>query len=215
LIYDFPPLEAPIRQGDIFIQIPRIDFSPRQMVFVTDEGQQAAAWRDVADVQEPSTAIVAIRPVAAIVATQDCDTLRSPDITLCEIRRFQEVEKKSERTTAAKSWKDILTQHSRINQKWFYLPPDARIGFGEKMAVEFLVTIRIPREDLEDLRFLRRGRLNQIADEHFRERISEFFRRYPYDEWYALDGAEFEAYRQQYPDAAPFPWQEVKPTESV
>jgi len=55
---------------------------------------------------------------------------------------------------------------------------------------------------------LRLARLNQIAVEHFRERLSEYYRRYPYDEWYPLDKAEFEEYRRDKPEPTePFPWQ--------
>jgi hypothetical protein len=106
-----------------------------------------------------------------------------------------------------KKWKNIITQQARINQKWFYLPPDEKVGFAQKMGVDFLVTLRVPRVDLETLRSLRKGRLNAIADEHFRERIAEFFRRYPYDEWYPLNKEELQAYVEEYPDAKPFPWQ--------
>jgi hypothetical protein len=81
------------------------------------------------------------------------------------------------------------------------------------MAVDFLVTLRVPREDLESLRSLRRGRLNATADEHFRERIGEFFRRYPYDEWYALDEHEMAEYKKEYPDAEPFQWQQGASTQ--
>ncbi|MBM4082926.1 MAG: hypothetical protein FJ278_24680 [Planctomycetes bacterium] len=64
--------------------------------------------------------------------------------------------------------------------------------------MDFMVTIRVPLQDLAALRSLRKGRLNPIADEHFRERIAEFFRRYPYDEWYPLDQREFaeDGYRE-------------------
>ena len=143
-----------------------------------------------------------------IVATQDCDAYHSRDITLCEMREFRDVERKSKDTKAAKSWKSILTQHARINQKWFYQPPSDPLGFSNKMAFEFLVTLRVPREDLENLRSLRRGRLNPIADEHFRDRIrgilSPCIRT---DEWYALDKEEMAEYKKEYPDAAPFDWQ--------
>jgi len=75
--------------------------------------------------------------------------------------------------------------------------------------VDFMVTLRVPREGLEGLRSSsRKARLNAVASEHFRERIGEFFRRYPYDEWYALNAEEMEAYRMEYPDAIPFAWQE-------
>jgi antitoxin (DNA-binding transcriptional repressor) of toxin-antitoxin stability system len=167
-----------------------------------------ASWLEVAQKGEPVTIIVPVRPVAAIVATQDCDAIRGPDITLCEISNFRKVERKSKDTNSAKGWKNIITQHARINQKWFYLPPDQKIGFHDKMAVDFAVTLRVPRAELEELRDLRTGRLNPIADEHFRERIAEYFRRYPYDEWYPLDEEELKAYMQEYPEVAPFPWQQ-------
>jgi len=85
------------------------------------------------------------------------------------------------------------------NLKWFYLPPDPTIGFMDRMAVDFLSTLRVSRGDLENARHLRRGRLNTVADEHFRERLAEFFRRYPYNEWYAFNKQEFEAYRTGHP----------------
>ena len=208
MIYEFPDHTAPIRQGDIFVRLPRIDLSLEEILLVDEEGERIAKWEELADHSTPFNIIVPVRPVASIVATQDCDAIRSRDITLCEIREFRDVEKKSKDTQAAKKWTSILTQHARINQKWFYLPPNDQLGFSDKMAVDFLVTLRVPRVDLENLRSLRRGRLNAVADEHFRERIGEFFRRYPYDEWYALDKEEMAAYKREYPDAEAFSWQQ-------
>jgi len=207
MIYEFPDQTDPIRQGDIFIGLPRIEISLSSIVIVGENSERVAKWEELASQTDPINIIVPVRSVAAIVATQDCDAARSRDITLCEIREFRDVERKSKDTTSPKKWKNILTQHARINQKWFYLPPSEQLGFSDKMAVDFLVTIRVPREDLENLRSLRRGRLNKVADEHFRERIGEFFRRYPYDEWYALDEQEMEAYTKEYPEVQPFPWQ--------
>jgi len=63
------------------------------------------------------------------------------------------------------------------------------------------------------MRDLRRGRLNDMADEHFRERIADFFRRYPYDEWYALNQDELAVYQQEYPDTNPYPWQQIAAPE--
>ncbi|MEW6248030.1 MAG: hypothetical protein AB1555_15125 [Nitrospirota bacterium] len=207
MIYEYPDQNAPLRQGDIFVGIPRIELSLRSVVLAEADGEREARWEDVAGRSDPFNMIVPVRPVAAIIATQDCDTLHSRDITLCEIRKFRDVERKSKDTSAAKSWKNIITQQARINQKWFYLPPDDNIGFSEKMGVDFLVTLRVPRADLEALRSLRKGRLNAVADEHFRERIADFFRRYPYDEWYPLNKEELQTYLEEYPDAIPFPWQ--------
>lgn len=209
MIYEFPSTDLPIRQGDIFVSLPRVDISLRELPLLGADGEvRQANWREVADRNEPVTGIVGMRPVTAIVITQDCDSIRAPDITLCEIRSFRDVERKSAQTKAPKSWVGLLTQHARVNQKWFYLPPDQNIGFTEKMAVDFQVSLSVPREELEELRDFRRGRLNTVADEHFRERLSEFFRRYPYDEWYALDAEEFAVYKSEHPEAEPFEWQE-------
>jgi hypothetical protein len=194
MIYEFPEVTTPIRQGDIFVGLPRVEMSLRRVpVIGEDDREVVMTWQEIAKMGEPVTAVLAMRPVAAIVATQDCDTLHGRDITLCEIREFRDVERKSQETKAPKKWVDIITQHARINQKWFYLPPDEQMGFAQKMGVDFMVTLRVARADLEDLRALRKGRLNPIADEHFRERISEFFRRYPYDEWYPLSREELDA----------------------
>lgn len=209
MIYEFPDTSMRIRQGDIFMGLPRIDMSLKNVLIVSEVGERIANWAQIAEKGDPVNIIVPVRPVAAIVATQDCDAVRSRDITLCEIRSFRDVERKSKDTNSAKSWKNLITQHARINQKWFYLPPDDRVGFSEKMAVDFMVTLRVPRTELEELRDLRKGRLNQLAEEHFRERIGEFFRHYPYDEWYPLDQDELKAYLAEYPDAKPFPWQEA------
>jgi len=208
MIYDFPHITDPIKQGDIFSNLPRIDFSLKSLPILSDSGDfEEINWIEIAKRVELVTALFAVRPVTAIVATQDCDNLYGRDITLCEIREFRNVERKSKETTSPKSWVKIITQYARINQKWFYLPPDPRIGFKDKMAVDFMVTLRVPRADLEELRSLRVGRLNPVADEHFRERISEFFRRYPYDEWYPLSIEEFDEYKKEYPEVDPFPWQ--------
>ncbi len=209
MIYEYPEQSAPLRQGDIFLGLPRIDISLEKVLLAETYGERIAKWAELAGQNRPVNIIVPVRPVAAIVATQDCDTVHSRDITLCEIREFRDVEGKSKDTAAPKKWKNIITQQARINQKWFYLPPDERVGFRDKMAVDFLVTLRVPRADLESLRSLRTGRLNLIADEHFRERIAEFFRRYPYDEWYPLNKEELEAYLAEYPDAKAFPWQSI------
>jgi hypothetical protein len=210
MIYDDVPPSEPIRQGDIFIGLPRIDISLDRLVFIgEDDSPLETSWDELS--KRPTTDVISLiaaaRPVAAIVATQDCDAIRSPNITLCEIREFREIEKKAAQVSAPKKWVNLITQHSRLNSKWFYLPPDEMLGFTSKMAVDFLVTLRFARLDLEKLIKLRRGRLNQVADEHFRERISDFFRRYPYDEWYPLNKDELVAYQQDHESVEPFSWQ--------
>ncbi len=170
---------------------------------------EIVSWDAVVRGQRNIAALLGVRIVSAIVATQDCDALRAADITLCEIRPFREVERKSKETKADKSWADIITQQSKKNLKWFYLPPDGRIGFADRMGADFQATLRLVGDDLRQHRHLRRGRLNPEADEHFRERSAEFFRRYPYDEWYPLNRDEFNEYQKAYPDAEPRDWQRM------
>ena len=207
MIYVFPHQDEPIQQGDIFTGIPRFDFALKKIAVVVDDHPEETSWESAAEEGIPITTIVQARPVIAIVISQNCDALRAPDINLCEVRDFRDIEIKSKETKTPKSWCRIITQQARLNQKWFYLPADEGVGFTEKMGADFFVTIRVPRVDLESLRHLRKGRLNEMAAAHFRERIAEFYRRYPYDEWYPLNKEEMEAYQKDYPDAKSFPWQ--------
>jgi hypothetical protein len=210
MIYSYPDLTAPIRQGDIFIGLPRIDLSLAGVLVLKEGDEQVEMpWEDIAVSGEPVTAVIALRPVAAIVANQDCDTIHGRDVTLCEIRPFRDVERSAKDISSANAWMKKLTQHARVNLKWFYLPSDTQIGFTDKMAVDFMVTLRVARVDLERLRQFRKARLNDVADEHFRERIAEFFRRYPYDEWYPLNQEELVQYKKDHPEAEPFPWQNL------
>jgi len=211
VIYEFPDLGEPIRQGDIFARVPRVDISLADLCVV--EAEKAAdhtSWAAIADRSEELAVVAGVTPVPAIVITQDCDTIRAPDITLCEIKPFRELGAGGIPTTP-KKWVNHLLLQALKNWKWFYLPPEERVGFSERMFADFLSTIRVPREELETLRSLRRGRLNQTADEHFRERLSDFYRRYPYNEWYPFDKAEFEAYKEDRREEAagiePYPYQ--------
>ena len=208
MIYTFPGPDEPIRQGDIFVSLPRVEVSLARLT-ILDEDDSAVnlPWQDILEAGKSVSAVLPVRPVAAIVASQDCDCVRSDDITLCEIRDFRDVEKKAAQTERPSKWARILTQHARLNLKWFYLPPCPGMGFTDKLAVDFTISIRVRRVELEDALRLRKGRLNDVADEHFRERISEFFRRYPYDEWYPLNPEELAAYQQKHPDAEPYGWQ--------
>jgi hypothetical protein len=92
MIYEDVSPEVPIRQGDIFIRLPRIEMSLHEIVLAQDDGDSIVAWPDLAQTNDPFNIIVPVRPVAAIVITQDCDTVNGNDITLCEIRDFRDVE---------------------------------------------------------------------------------------------------------------------------
>ena len=213
MIYDFPSPQAPIRQGDIFRCIPRIELNLSALPVLSDPSLrqvEALDWLTICIKAETARALATIRPVYAIVITQDCDVLRARDISLCEIDRFDDVYPPAKGAAHPKKTMSLITQHARSNLKWFYLPCEPKIGFDAPMAVDFQSVLRVARTYLaQNTAALRQARLNDLADEHFRERIAEYFRRYPYDEWYPLDKAEFDEYRRDKPEPIqPFPWQE-------
>lgn len=212
MIYTRPGPDDPIHQGDIFRGVPRVDFSLSDLRVITQDNNVAIkSWAELLaeGAADGAAIVVSVRPVDAIVLTQDCDAVRSPDITLCEVRDFRQVERQAKDTTALKSWIRIITQQARINQKWFYLPPDPAIGINQRLGADFLTTIRIGRMDLEAMKADKRiAGLKQVALEHFRERVSEFFRRYPYNEWYPFSREEFEEYSKASPEPVdPYDWQ--------
>ena len=201
-----------IRQGDIFKSIPMIDASVRDLKRMEGGKVLRTSWLDILnnDDSVEISAVVAAKAVHAIVITQDCDAVRSPDISLCEIRPFRDVEKRTEKMAdTPKKWVSIITQHARINQKWYYLPKGEDFGIDERMGVDFRSVIRIGRPDLEDMKkSLRLARLNDVALAHFRERAGEFFRRYAYDEWYPLSKDELKQYKGSSPEPIEaFDWQ--------
>ncbi len=88
MIYERVGIQDPLRQGDIFRNIPRVDFSLSSLaVFDDDNGPRRLTWRDILAETEPSgavTALLPIKPVDAIVITQDCDAARGEYIHLCQ-----------------------------------------------------------------------------------------------------------------------------------
>lgn len=211
MIYEAIDVEAPIRQGDIFCHMPRVDFSLSKLAVIDDDGQRRVTWRDVIAEGGHGAVVAAVLPIKsvdAIVITQDCDAVRGEYVCLCQIDDFLQATGKKEPPKTPKKWQSLLKQHSRANVRWFYLPGDQDIGFSGPMAADFRVILRVPRDELDGMRDLRVGRLIEMAKEHFRETLAYFFRRYPYNEWYALTKEQFEAYSEESPEPVePYPWQ--------
>lgn len=191
----------------MFAGVPLIDVALSALPVVCGDAVRELPWSDIATPESEHQVVAYVRSVRAIVISQDCDAARH-DVTLCEVRPFADVHRPSANTTSPKKWVSVITQHSRMNQAWFYLPPDECVRFDERMGVDFEVTLRVSHEDIQQLRCSRLGRLNDVARAHFRERIAEYYRWYPYDEWYALRAEELAAYREQHGDVAAYPWQE-------
>ena len=204
----------PIRQGDIFRGIPRVDCSLETLAIVDEsETYRQVSWQEVfADGGDAAvvTALLPVKPVTAIVITQNCDAVRGEYLCLCQIDDFLlALGKKDAPPTTPKKWQSLIVQHSKTNQRWFYLPASEALGFPLPMAVDFRVILRVPRSDLETARErLRAARLDDVAADHFRESLGHFFRRYAYNEWYPLNKAQFEAYAEAFDEPIePYDWQ--------
>ena len=187
----------------------RVD--PTNVVIIDEESampQEPCDWGD--EVQTEEVRVIArIKPVYGIVITQDCDT-RDKYISFCLIDGFSKIVKDNiNQKDPDKWWGQSYPGRARVQPKWFYLPVDTQLGFQQKMAASFQDVFQVRREFLQKhIAQLRMGRLNDIAYEHFRERVAQYFRRYSYNEWYPLTKDEFQHYQQKYPDTEPFDWQE-------
>jgi len=197
MYYDYPPSSDEIGQGDIFLDIPRVGFSFSELA-VLEEGRQnpvSLTWEEIVDTKRDVAAILGIDSVPAIVATQSCDAQRKEHITLCEIVKLPEIGtfEKCETWSQKRRAKELVRQNREM-PGIFILSPDEKIGFSGRMVVDFSSTIRVYREDLKNFIAKRKGRLKKFACEHFREKLSHFFHRYAWDEWYVLDKEEVDAH---------------------
>jgi hypothetical protein len=201
MIYSPVSAEEPIRQGDIFRNVPRVDFTLSSLAVIDDNDElKATTWREVLgspNRSNPISAVLAVKPVMAIVITQNCDAARGESLSLCQIEDYLTANGQEKPPKDAKAWQSLLMRTTRTNSRFFYLPVDARFGVQVKLAVDFRAVLPVPRKDLESLRDYRIARLNPIALEHFRESLSHFFRRYAYNEWYPLTAEEFKLYAAQ------------------
>lgn len=206
MIYEYPDESQPLRQGDIFYPLPMTLIDLDKLVIVSEEKLEENNWKSIQK-QQKSVVSIPVKPVWGVIASQDCDVSRAPLVSLFEIGKLEDVTRLT-LPTSPKRWLNLITQHSRLNAKWFYLPSDDRIGFSERMAISFETVFQIPRSNLEKyVSELRRGRLNAIAIEHYRESIAYYFRRYAYDEWYSLTKEEFDKYNEEKGPVEPFDWQ--------
>ncbi len=225
MIYERVAPATPIRQGDIFRDLPRVDVSLEMMTVIAREDGEAHPveqdWldaltdKDVVEVPEEENsprfvrAVLPLAAVNAIVITQDCDALQDEELSFCEIGLLPEIWKQIAQVSSLKKYADMLTRQGSDQIKFFYLPSDEEVaGFSKRMAVDFSSVLRLPRTELEALKQLRIGRLNDEAYQHFREKLSEYFRRYPVDPWYSLSKEEFEEYAKNREGVSPRPWQE-------
>ncbi len=207
MIYNYPDKNQPIRQGDIFYPLPWMSLDLGKMAVLSTAGVfKETNWQVIKDNKDTVVA-APLKQTWGIIATQDCDASRSPIISIFEIGTFEDVTRLDLPKTH-KKWVDMITQKSRLNARWFYLPSDIAMGFKERMAINFHIVFHMRRDYLEKyVEELRKGRLNKVAFQHYRESIAQYFRRYPYDEWYPLTNEEFSEYTKEKGHVEPFEWQ--------
>lgn len=211
MIYQPADNAQPISQGDIFKNIPRIDMSLSDLIVCGDDGDLRTSWANVvaAKTGQPVTALLDVRPVTAIVITQDCDASREDYISLCVVDDYLISVKQKDEPKNPGKWARKIAETSRSQPKVFYLPKDKRFGIEGPKGASFLDVLRVPLWNLMDMRNFRVATLNSVAKEHFRECLGHFFRRYSYNEWYPLSPEQFEAYKEWRKDEniAPYEWQ--------
>jgi hypothetical protein len=214
MIYLSPLADAPIQQGDIFKGIPRVDITLDSLSLIEEGEQLETTWQDVIsgdEMTQPVTAVLPIRPVLAIVITQNCDAVRSAVLSLCEIGDYLTEAEKASPPKDPKAWSRKIIRSMMERPSIFYLPEDAAFGIQGRKAVDFRSILRVLRVDLEAMRNNRIARLNDVAYEHFRESLAQFFRRYPVNAWYPLTKEEFDAYAdsQKEEKVEPYVWQRL------
>lgn len=204
----------PIRQGDIFRWLPKIDvvLGAASLPIITElkeEGEKEVDWfqfantplsADATSGSTVKTAAVTVKPAFGIVISQDCDASRCENVVFAEVKPLVEIGafKTFKEPPAASKVISLVKDHTRKNQKWYFLNDSTDLGFERKMAVDFESIFDIKREMLvTHIEVLRIGRLDdEVAWPHFRERVAEFFRRYPYNEWYPLNAEEASVYEE-------------------
>jgi hypothetical protein len=222
MIYERVAPDAPIQQGDLFRCIPRVELSLSKIPIVDGLDTRQATWQEIlqhpslaegAEGSRPIPAVFAVKPVLAIAITQNCDAVRARDICLCEVDTFLTVAGQREAPKNPDKWQSLIIRTAKANPKIFYLPAAPEFGIHDRMAADFRIVLRVPRVDLEAMRSeFRIAKLNAVANEHFRESLAHFFRRYAYNEWYPLTSDELSAYQEKCPEEVEaYPWQRPPP----
>lgn len=197
--YNVSPEADPIRQGDIFYPVPYvtpIDLNSATYGYSEEVTAASSPWDAMKD-KESLTVTLAVQPSWAIVVSQDCD-VRNPSISLCPIEPLTNLGNNLPALDKKEKWATYITRDLRNMPGVFYLPESEKIGLTEKNYVNFGKVFQLDSTSLDGKKSnLRKGRLNDDADEHFREKLANYFRRYAYEEHYPLNKEELEAYEKK------------------
>ena len=112
MIYDQVENASPIKQGDIFIGVPRVDFSAADLTIIEEDECRQTTWKDTLEGGSAAVGVAAVIPVKAVMAiviSQNCDTARGEFISLCQIDKFSAVVNTTPSTP--KKWASLIVKH--------------------------------------------------------------------------------------------------------
>ena len=137
--------------------------------------------------------------------------LRSGYISYCAIKKFDEIEKNFSSPKLENQVK-MLTKEYKERAKYFYLPLIKPNGFSDRMAVDFSCIHQVSVDVIKQLISKRMCGLNEIALEHFKIKLGNYFKRYAYDPWYVLNKEEYNSYLSKLEEeekeiTKPYDWQ--------
>ncbi|HZJ18378.1 MAG TPA: hypothetical protein VFD45_02035, partial [Patescibacteria group bacterium] len=168
--------------------------------------QQPAKWDEISKNGAEFEAKVTIQKLIGIVASQNCDVTRNTLISFFKIDTFTNVTKykppESKADNKRRKYLNLLMEGSDTvaKFKWFYLPESDKVGFDQKMTIDLEILFQIPRKSIEEnIKFLRKGRLNERSMAHYQRTIANYFTRYAHDKWHCLTKPELKEYNSLLP----------------
>jgi len=210
MIYEKINNDDPIRQGDIFLNVPFVSLVCENDVLISEDKDEFVERRLsslISEVGKKFYTLAELTFVPGIVISQDCDATRAETISLAHIIPL---------TTPFDFSKKLQQQCRLIRQinsdadkrRYFYLPAELKyLNFSKEMVVDFRSIIPLKRQDSNLLINQRKAKLNSEAKEHFKEKLAQFFRQYPVDEWYSFTKEQLNEYQKEREDVKPKPWQ--------
>ena len=189
MIYEPVSLSDDLRQGDIFVGLPFSYFDLDALFVYTDESNFGeVSWKDLT--KEDIQILADTEKVYGIILSQDCDCLREDYISLIVVSEWKKDYAKS------KKWMEEIIKLNRSSPSKMYIPPDDNFKINKKMHIDFSQIFNLKRENLINIKNLRLCRLNGEAMDHFREKLSFYFHRYAFDEFYPLDKEQMNSYEK-------------------
>lgn len=188
-----------IKQGDIFYDLPFIEFDLERISTINQAGQivNGQKWEQVKGILNNHIVGFKVISVSGIVVSQDCDNLRNDFISFARVRPLSEVTNQNPQTDL--NWAKLIKNGpAEASYQWFYLPKNTRFSMSERKAADFDVLFQLPKSSLlTRLREMRKASLEEDSLKHFRDSLVKYLTRYAHNEWYSFTRDEFQAYKDE------------------